>query len=305
MVFLFGYIKPEKPELRVREYEEYGGIYCTLCRRLGKDYGLAARLVLNYDCTFYAILAFAVSEGPSIKFHEGRCVANPLKKCIFCSDDSREFLLSSALTVILAYYKLRDDIADSGFLRKAACCLLYPPFYFRHRNAAKKYPELEKIVAESMEAQKTAEKDKSPKIDSCAEPTAKMLGKILEWTVCGELESGTPKARIANEFGYYLGRWVYLMDAADDIEKDIAQKSFNPFAEKFHLTAYSEQEAIGKAKNYANQVMNGTLSQLCAVADLMECSRFGPIVHNVVFMGLPLIQKEKLFTKENGNVRPI
>ncbi len=90
MVCLFGYVRPRKSELLVREFEEYNGIYCSLCRQLGKSYGALSRLALNYDCTFYALVLLSLSEKECPRFSRGHCVVNPLKQGTFCRDGTAE-----------------------------------------------------------------------------------------------------------------------------------------------------------------------------------------------------------------------
>ena len=91
---MFGYVRVYKEELRVREYETYRGVYCTLCRALGKRYGVFARLILSYDMTFFAIVRLS-ADGVVPSFRPGRCPFNPTKKCNYCtfSSNSISFLL--------------------------------------------------------------------------------------------------------------------------------------------------------------------------------------------------------------------
>ncbi len=297
---MFGYIKPQKSELLVREFEEYGAVYCELCRRLGKDYGPAARLVLNYDCTFYAVLLLAVSGKRNLRFRRGRCVVNPLKRCGFCVEEGGEFTAASALTVILAYCKMRDDIADSGFWKGLLFRAASPFLAAMHRKAARRFPALEKAAADAMKEQALAERSGDPGADRAAEPTARMLSRIF-----GQIGGAGETPRVLRETGYYLGRWVYLMDAADDMEKDIGRKAFNPFALRFRLNGASPGEEREKARDYANETLNGTLAKLGAAVNLLELGVFGPLVRNIVFLGLPAMQKERLYKKESGNVRPV
>lgn len=304
MIFLFGYVRPQKSELLVREFEEYGGIYCSLCRSLGKRYGFAARLALNYDCTFYALVLLSASAKPSPGFQKGRCVVNPLKKCAFCASGERELAEASALTILLLYHKLLDDIADSKFWKKLLRLLPYPLVRHAYRRALRAYPAMGEIVSHAMELQRDAENSEAPGLDLCAEPTAGMLGRILELSA-GEEGQKSPKARVLGRFGYCLGRWIYLIDAADDLADDLKTGSFNPFAVRFRLEAESPPEAIAEARGFANEVLNQTLSQLGAAANLMDLNSLGPIVRNVVFLGLPQMQKELLFEKEKTNVRSL
>ena len=82
---MFGYIRPKKSELLVREYEVYRGVYCGVCRELGDSYGLLSRLALSYDSTFYALLLLSLQSDGCPGFSRRHCVANPLKKCTFCT----------------------------------------------------------------------------------------------------------------------------------------------------------------------------------------------------------------------------
>ena len=124
---MFGYLRVQKSELLVREYEAYKAVYCGLCKQLGKDYSFLTRMALSYDCTFYAMLLMSL-ERSCKGFDKGRCKFNPLKKCqyAYCGDES--YSKASALTVISAYYKLKDDLTDSGFFKRIAVRLIKPFF---------------------------------------------------------------------------------------------------------------------------------------------------------------------------------
>ena len=111
---VFGYIRPFKPELLVKEFDFYQSIYCSLCKHLGKNFGILSRLTLSYDCTFLAMLSLSLQKDcPG--YQKGRCVVNPLKKCSFCKEGEESFLFASAVSVIMSYYKLMDDLHDSHF----------------------------------------------------------------------------------------------------------------------------------------------------------------------------------------------
>ncbi len=298
---MFGYVRPQKSELLVREYEQYKGVYCSLCRQLGKSYGVASRLTLSYDCTFYALMLFALNpECPG--FQSGRCVVNPLKKCTYCNAGENEFTTAAALSVIMTYQKIRDDIADSHFFGKIRAYLLLPFAAHARKKAAHDFPKIDSIVSTAMVEQKVAEREESPSIDLCAEPTAKMLQQVFETVLGINEDKGNTEVRILRQFGYYLGRWVYLIDAADDIEKDIKSKSFNPFIAKYHLNESSTAQELDSVRNYANQVLNLTLSQLIAALNILDFQHFSSIIKNVILKGLPEIQKELLFKKEKMNV---
>lgn len=303
MIFLFGYIRPQKSELLVREYEEYKGIYCSLCRRLGKNYGMAARLTLSYDCTFYAMLVLSRNlQCPGFK--SGRCVVNPLKKCTYCNEGENGLNSAAALSVIMTYYKIRDDIQDSHFWGKLRGFLLLPAAARARKKALRDFSQMDSVVSQAMAMQREAEQSENPGIDFCAEPTAVMLQKIFRMTAENP-DTEESALRVFEQAGYFLGRWVYLTDAADDMEKDIKTGSFNPFLTQYNLGKDSTKEELRNAREMINQTLNMTLARLTAAFNLLEFQHFGPILGNVIHKGLPAMQRQILFEKENANVRSL
>ena len=236
---MFGYVRPYKPELLVKEYGQYKAVYCELCRVLGKEYGAMARFALSYDCAFYALLALSVG-GERVEERSGRCVFNPLKPCTYLQSPGEAYKKAAALCVLQTYHKLRDDCLDEGFFSSLGSRLLLPIVSSKARRAARRYPSMAGIVERTMEEQR-----QSAGVDRCAEPTASLLRELF-----GELAGCDGKQRPALEsFGYFLGRWVYLMDAADDLAEDMRRGSFNPFIKRLGLEGRRElsQEERGAA----------------------------------------------------------
>ncbi len=297
VLYLFGYIRPKIPELKVREYDQYKSIYCSLCRHMGKLYGKASRFMLSYDSTFLVLMMLGLAD-ECTPFYSSKCVFNPLKKCSFCTSGDEHFQFAAALTVMLAYQKVCDDIEDSGFFGKIKAYFILPLVAGANKKAVKKYPDLKQTITETIGMQTQVEKQENCCIDSCAEPTAQMLSKVF-----GMIYSNRPiMVRILQNFGYYLGKWIYMIDAADDLEKDIKERAFNPFALRFQLTKESTLEEIQQVKVYCNESLNAVLSQIIGSFNLMQVNHFVPIIQNIILEGLPTMQKELLFKKENHNV---
>lgn len=278
---MFGYLRVQKSELLVREYEAYKSVYCGLCNQLGKDYSFLTRFILSYDCTFYAMLLMSLKRSCK-SFKDGRCKFNPLKKCKFAVDSADCYSKASALSVISSYYKLKDDIADSGFFKKIASYLLKPFFSHWHKKAVKNYPEIEKIVSEMMTMQFNAEHSENISIDSAAHPTAFMLANILSLEADDEVDK-----RVYYEFGYHLGRWVYLIDAADDYEDDIKHNNFNPFLS-------IKQDNIF---DYMTGVLNQSLARAYNAYNLIELTDFKGIFDNMMLYGFPSAQNRVMEKK--------
>ncbi len=288
---MFGYVRPYTPELLVREYAQYKAVYCQLCRVLGQEYGPLARFALSYDCAFYALLALSVSSA-QVEEQRRRCVCNPLKACTYLPSPGEEYKKAAALCVLLTYHKLRDDLDDSGFFRSLGSRLLLLNASPKAKKAKARYPFLARQAEQAMLAQRQAE-DSQAGVDQCAEPTAKLLEAVFS-----ELAGCDGRQRPALErFGYFLGRWIYLMDAADDLQDDLREGSFNPFIARFGLTGKTSltEEERAQAEAACNASLNATASQLVLALNLLDLDGFGPIVENIAAKGLPQIQKEILF----------
>ena len=278
---MFGYLQIHKDELKVKEYEAYKSVYCGLCKQLGRDYGFLTRLILSYDCTFYAILLMSLKRSCT-GFSDGRCKFNPLKKCKFADCKDNAYSKASALSVISAYYKVVDDIDDSGFFKRIALKIAKPFFGRRQKKAARRFHEIENIVSEMMKNQKAAENDELVTIDKAANPTAKMISDLAA------LEGGNDlQKRVLSEFGYQIGRWVYLIDAADDYEKDKKSGNFNPFI-----------KADINDKDYINSVLSQSLARAYDAYNLLDIIDFKPIIDNMMLYGFPNKQNAVLNNRQ-------
>lgn len=281
---LFGYLRPVKAELKGREYELYRSVYCGLCRHLGKDYGVLSRLTLSYDCTVLAMLSLSLRQESSC-VTKGRCVVNPMKKCLYCDGSADSFRMAGAVSVIMTYYKLYDTIADSGFFKRTAARFIKLFMKRSYKKAARAFPQISERVSEMLVRQQSAESSDSG-IDPSAEPTA----LLISW-LCTELAGDDEKERVVlGKFGYFLGRWIYLMDAADDLEKDIRKKQFNPFKKNM-------KENMDSTMLYCNDVLNMTAAQILLAYDLIGIDSFKEILDNIVRLGLSFQQRYCLFEK--------
>ena len=298
---MFGYVRPFKSELLVREYDQYKAAYCQLCRALKEHYGRAASFTLSYDCTFYALLMLSTREA-RLSFHHGRCVMNPLKRCDFLESGGKAYHKAAALSVLLTYHKLRDNLEDDSFFKSLGSRLFLPFVSRKARKAAEEYPFLAQEAQKAMDGQRQAEENAGG-VDACAEPTANLLAALFRELACDSLQGAA-----LERFGYFLGRWVYLMDAADDLLDDLKEGAFNPFIPRLGLSGKTEltPQERKAADQACNQTLNATAAQMLLAFNLVELRNFGPILENVVTKGLPEIQREILFLhiREKRRGRP-
>ena len=271
---MFGYVKINKPEMKVKEYEAYRGLYCSLCRSLGKNFGVLSRLTLSYDITF--LLLVRLSLGLMVpEFRKGRCPFSPSKKCNYCINGEEELRFSAAVSMMLFYYKIKDNIADGSFFRKMLMYIILPYALLKYRKAEKMYPDVAKMIEEGMLRQSETEKTKTPLTDKAAHESADILGKIFAYGFSDE------KAK-AYRFGYGIGKFVYLADAADDIVKDIKNKSYNPFVEKYKLIKEPDEEIKKEIEGTLNMSAAGAAEAFSEI----EKKTLTPIVENIIYDGL-------------------
>ena len=112
-------------------------------------------------------------------------------------------------------------------------------------------------------------------------------------------------SRILGVLGYQLGRWVYFIDALDDMEKDIKKNQFNPFVVKYHLSLESSPEEIKKIKDFSNGLLNQCVAQCLSAYQLLEIVQMKPILDNILELGLAQMQRNILFEEEKQHVRSI
>ena len=272
---MFGYVKVEKGELRVREWETYRGLYCSLCRALSRRYGLPARAILSYDVTFLLAVRLA-QDGVVPSFRPGRCPFNPAKRCSYCQNGDEAFDFACAAAVVLFYYKLRDDIADSGFLKRLPLYLLLSVAALWRKKAKRLFPAVDAVAAEAMAAQRDAEQAGCDSADRAAHASADALGKLFRL-------GAKDRAEACYRFGYCVGRWVYLIDAADDLKKDFRRHNYNVFLRRFALNRPSltqEQRADVTA------MLEMTQANAMEALEQTGLTVLYPILENIVLLGM-------------------
>lgn len=280
---MFGYIRIAKAELRIKEYEMYKAVYCSLCKNLGKHYGILSRFTLSYDFTFLALLNMSLKDG-CVKIEQKRCAFNPLKKCNYCkADDLLE--MPSAAAMIMTYYKLLDNIADGKGIKKLGYLCLKPILKSANKKAAKKYPQIEKIVCDYISEQTELEAAGCKEFDQIADPTAKALSQLL--MLCCEDKS---QQRILERIGYCLGRYIYLMDAFCDLEDDKNTGSYN-------VLKYKSESEI---KQFTEAQVYFSINEAAKAFELLDIKKYKTILGNIIYLGL-----EETFKKELQNEKSL
>ena len=281
---MFGYIKCDKPEMKVKEYEAYKGLYCSLCRAMKKHFGVLSTATLSYDIAFLVLVRLSFScVIPD--FRSGRCIYNPAKKCNYCRNDDGELRYAAAVSMLLFYHKVRDNIADSPLHKKILMYLILPFAFIKKRKAEKMYPEVGELVEQAMKRQNETEKSGTDLPDKAAHESADALGRIFAYELSDEEGS-------LYRFGYGMGKWVYLADAADDLKDDLETGSYNVFVNMLGL-----KKGDGLTKGDLGIIEN-CLNLSCAFAaqslEEKESKTLLPIIENIVYSGTQLVMNNIL-----------
>ena len=272
---MFGYVKTDKPEMKVKEYEAYRGLYCSLCKAMGKHFGVLSRLTLSYDITFL-VLARLSFTGTLPCFESGRCSFNPGKKCSYCTNADEELRYASAVAMMMFYHKVRDNISDGRVLKKVLMYMLLPWALLKYKKAKKMYGEIAQIIEECMIKQAQTESRNSASTDEAAHQSAEALGRVMAYN------KDDPEGNIYR-FGYGIGKWVYLIDAFDDIEKDIKDKSYNVFVNKYNLRNSEYSQGI---KQEITATLNMTSGFFIEAYEKTENRTLSPIMENIIYEGM-------------------
>ena len=276
---MYGYVRPVKSELRIGEYEQFRAVYCGLCEALKKRCGFMARFVVNYDLTF---LAMVLSDYDGC-FRRKRCPAHPLRRR-YCLCSAASLDVAADYSVILGWWKLRDNISDKSFWKgipyRVAAVLLKGAY----RKAAAARPAFDRTAEQCLQELAQLEAQCSPSLDETADCFAKIL-------VAAADECPEGKKRILRELFYHMGRYVYILDAIDDYADDWQSGSYNPIQYRFS-TCGGE---LGDEERKALQTTLN-LSQRCIATafQLMDKNPWTPIAENIIYLGLPLAAEKVL-----------
>ena len=213
---MFGYVRADTPYLYIKDNELYRAMYCGVCKGIAETSGNAARMGLSYDVTFLSVIMHNIL-GVDVKIEKQHCLTHCIRSRQMAEVDELTRKLG-ALNTVLVYYKYTDDINDGD---KGRGKRLW--FKKGFRKVAKKYPEIVKIVSEHLALQEKAEKAQTDSVDRAADATANMLAVFSDYV----LEN---KATVyTRNLFYAVGKWIYLIDALDDYDKDKKKGAYNPF----------------------------------------------------------------------------
>lgn len=261
---MFGYVVINKQELKFKEYDVYRGFYCGLCQSLKDRYGFSGQVTLNYDMTFLSILLSALYEEDIIE-NKSRCIIHPFKKQVKYTNKYIDYCAD--MTILLSYYKCKDDIEDE---KKIGSYIEASLLKKQIKKLVQQYSSKCHLIKEFLNVSSDMEKENIQDIDTIANQSGKMLSEVFvykedEWS------------RSLREIGFYLGKFIYLIDAYEDVEKDIEQNNFNLFKNSYQNTDFDD---------YIQDLLNLMISGCANAFETLPIFEYRDILRNILYSGI-------------------
>lgn len=280
---MFGYVTVNRPEMKVRELEVYRSYYCGLCHALHKRYGRKGQMVLSYDGTFLTILLTGVYE-PVPQERKSRCVVHPAILHRELSNRYTEY--AADMNVMLAYLKALDDWRDERKQGAKLTAMLLHSDYCRIRD---RYPRQAGALLRNIRALRRMEKEQ-PLHLGAGEPYSEKLSKILARIDRAAGYTGGFFAQLCaphqdhwmpdlKETGFYLGKFIYLIDAYDDLEEDERNGSFNVLSELRSLDKDGFDTVL-------KEILLDTAACCCRAFERLPIIRDVELLRNILYSGI-------------------
>ena len=259
---MFGFIRPVKAELRVKEADRFQQVYCGLCHAIRAEYGRFYTLFLSYDMTFFALVAGS-EEAETAPPCRKRCDASPFRRKS-CAETDDALRLAADASILLTYHKFQDDLADEKGAKRALAALLCRLGRRGYEKARARMPEADEDIRQALEDLRRLEAERCPSMDRAADTSSRMF--------------------------YQIGRWIYLVDAVQDIQKDMEENSYNPVVLRYEL----QTPDISAVREPLERTLERSLADICMAFDLLSPRRDADLIRNIIFLGMPTVTRQVL-----------
>lgn len=261
---MFGYVVINKGEMKFKDFDIYHSFYCGLCECLRKEFGIKGQMTLTYDMTFAVMLLSSLYE-PYTKTDRIHCIAHPLEKHETRSNRYTEY--GAKMNLLLSYYKCKDDWEDE---KKASKLLAGTALKRAFRKVYKEYPEKANFINQKLRELSKEEQKQSKDLDLVAGLFGDILGEIM-----------TPKKdeweKELRKLGFYLGKFIYILDAYEDVWEDVEKKRYNPLISRLEDPDFHEQIRI---------ILTMMMSECCRAFEKLPLLDYTEIMRNILYSGV-------------------
>jgi hypothetical protein len=270
---MFGYVLPCKMELKVRDYEKFKAYYCGLCHTIKSEFGNIPRAALNYDMAFLAILLDSLNEN-KLNAKKITCALHPLtKKLIIVDNDPLKY--AALCNIVLTYYKLIDNINDDNSMKSKAAYIMLKKHI--------KDNTLNKYISNSLNMLYNMEKAAYKySIDEISHAFADLTGYIIS----DYIKEETDYKETLYWLGYNLGKWIYIIDAWDDLEKDMKNNKFNLINVLYNKENLNYEQLKEKAEESIDFILTACASSCLDFLSNLPIRKNQELLYNILELGL-------------------
>lgn len=248
----------------MKDFYKYKAYYCGLCKVLREKYGFLGQLTLTYDMTFLVILLHSLYES-DMSLEEHRCVVHPAKKQKMLYNEITEY--AADMNIVLTYFHFADDWKDE---KSKAGLVGVRAFRKTYLEIEKKYPKKCRIIRRCLKKLQTCEEQEEENIDI----TARYFGELMAELLTYRQDVWTKTLR---RMGFYLGKFIYILDAYDDVEKDLENGSYNAL-----ISLYGEPDFDERCK----EMMTYVLAECTSQFERLPCIEDADILRNILYVGV-------------------
>ncbi len=270
---MFGYIVFNQDELKFKEYKLYRSYYCGLCRTLKKDYGISGQLTLSYDTTFLALFLSSLYE-PEDRESEVRCLMHPVDKHPTRTNEYVSY--AAAMNILLSYYSCQDDWSDEHSTRKL---LLSKALSGKQAAVCAAYPEKAEVIRSSLESLHRAEAENDTDLDK----VSGYFGELMAEVFAMKQDEWTP---VLKRMGFYLGKFMYILDAFDDLEKDYTNHCYNPFIVRKEGEVPEKPWKKDGFTEECRLILTMMMAEVCKCFELLPILNHLEILRNILYSGV-------------------
>lgn len=261
---MFGYVTAYKPELKMKDFYKYKAYYCGLCRVLKETYGFTGQLTLTYDMTFLVILLTSLYEQET-ELEEKRCLIHPLKKQKMLYNEFTEY--AADMNIVLTYLHFVDDWQDEQSKTGLVGVHALRKAYVKLQD---KYPQKCRVIRQCLQLLQRCEQTGERNIDLAARYFGKLMSELFAYR-------NDVWEKTLRRMGFYLGKYIYILDAYDDLEKDLENGSYNA------LRAICEKPDLDEK---CREMLTFVLAECTSQFEKLPCMEDAEILRNILYAGV-------------------
>ena len=261
---MFGYVVMNKPEIKFKDFDMYRSFYCGLCRELKERYGLSGQITLTYDMTFVILLLSGLYEPPTKK-GSTRCIVHPVRRQPVRKNAITEY--AADMNIFLTYYKCKDDWNDERSI---------PGFAFgkllegKEKKSEKLWGKKVQTIVSCLDELSALEKENATDIDRVSGCFGRIMAEIFAYRE----DVWEPTLR---RMGFYFGKFIYLLDAYDDVEEDVKKGNYNPFSKDYIRKGFDDR---------VKSMLMMMMAETCREFEKLPIIKYTDILRNILYSGV-------------------